>query len=141
MCPYVSQVSSSIQKKSCLMITVLSFLLCSSSCGCAVHPSSESCRCPCFISATRIVIQLLTNISTWHRYSNTLLVSLNNRISIRDTSVARGGVVRPAGSFPTTTSSGTTTEFLLTDLEKHQNAFNKSPLEVTEPQERVIAHQ
>jgi hypothetical protein len=36
----------------------------------------------------------------WHRYSNTLLVSLNNRISIREVSLSRGALLasrsRPA---------------------------------------------
>ena len=128
------------KKKFHLTITVFSVVLVNS---CVQYiRDREAVGALCLISPTRIIIQLLTNMSTWHRYSNTLLVSLNNRISIRDTSVAHGGVVRsPAGTFPTTTSSGATTEFLLTDMEKHQNAFKISPLEVTEPQERVIAHQ
>jgi len=60
-------------------------------------------------------------------YSNTLLVSLNNRISIRDTSVACGGLARSAaGLFPDTTHSETTTGIVLMEVtvEKFPNAPN-----------------
>ena len=74
------------------------------------------------------------------RYSNTLLVSLNNRISIRDTSTACGGVVRsPVGSFPGTARSEVTTDIVLVDMEKSSSAFKLPPLEVIEPQELVIS--
>lgn len=74
-------------------------------------------------------------------YSNTLLVSLNNRISIRDASVARGGLVRSAaGSFPETTRSEATTDVVLVEVEveKFPNAPKARPLEETESQARVI---
>ena len=49
-------------------------------------------------------------------------MSLNNRISIRDASVACGGVVRsPAGSFPRTDRSETTTDIVLMEMEKSSN--------------------
>jgi len=53
-------------------------------------------------------------------YSNTLLVSLNNRISIRDTSVACGGVIRSpaAGPHPSTAHPEATTDVILIDMEK-----------------------
>ncbi|KAI0252213.1 hypothetical protein BJV78DRAFT_1203452 [Lactifluus subvellereus] len=53
-------------------------------------------------------------------YSNTLLVSLNNRISIRDTkSCAQAGIVRPpAGTYPSSTSRSGGTDIMLGDMEK-----------------------
>lgn len=51
-------------------------------------------------------------------YSNTLLVSLNNRISIRDTMSSRGAIRSPAGTFPGSGRSGGTTDIVLMDLEK-----------------------
>ncbi|KAI0000792.1 hypothetical protein BJV74DRAFT_114865 [Russula compacta] len=65
-------------------------------------------------------------------YSNTLLVSLNNRISIRDTSAALGAVVRPpgrptrSGTFPCSTGAArsdattTTMNVMLREMEKSQ---------------------
>lgn len=44
----------------------------------------------------------LTTGEFWRRYSNTLLVSLNNRISIRDASVCEAGVAPPAIIVPIT---------------------------------------
>jgi hypothetical protein len=76
------------------------------------------------------------------RYSNTLFVSLNNRISIRDASVACGGVVRsPAGTFPGTGHSEATTDIVLMDMEKekHENALKVRALGETESQDRVIS--
>jgi hypothetical protein len=94
-----------------------------------------------FMSISTHIVQLLTNISAWDRYSNTLLVSLNNRISIRETSVACGGVVRsPVGSVPSTARSEATTDVVLLEMEKRHcpNAFKLPPLHVIDPQERVI---
>jgi len=72
-------------------------------------------------------------------YSNTLLVSLNNRISIRSASVARGGLVRSAaGLFPDSTRSEATTDIVLVEVEKFPNAPKIRPLEETESQGRVI---
>lgn len=69
-------------------------------------------------------------------------MSLNNRISIRDASVARGGLVRSAaGSFPDTTRSEAMTDVVLVEVEveKFPNAPKARPLEETEPQARVIS--
>jgi hypothetical protein len=58
------------------------------------------------------------------RYSNTLLVSLNNRISIRDTYGARGGVVDcqnvVGSSISNNSSSESTTETMIAETEKPQ---------------------
>jgi len=75
-------------------------------------------------------------------YSNTLLVSLNNRISLRDTAVSRGGVIRsPEGSFPDSARSDAPSGMMLMDSEK-ANTFRIQPLdfETTEQRhgERVI---
>jgi len=78
------------------------------------------------------------------RYSNTLLVFLNNRISIRDASVARGGIVQsPAGTCPGTGRSEATTDIVLMDMEKekHENALEVRELLVgeTRSRDRVIS--
>jgi hypothetical protein len=72
------------------------------------------------------------------RYSNTLLVSLNNRISIRDTCSTRGAVevVCPSSSG----RSVTTADFLLLESEKQQKETMKHPqTEVKVVSERVIS--
>jgi hypothetical protein len=59
------------------------------------------------------------------RYSNTLLVSLNNRISIRDTYNARGAI--EVGACPSSSGrSDTTGDFLVLESEKQQK--QKHPL-------------
>ncbi|KAI0287415.1 hypothetical protein BC826DRAFT_1108468 [Russula brevipes] len=76
------------------------------------------------------------------RYSNTLLVSLNNRISIRDTSVAHRGAVRsPAGMCPTssTARSEATTDIVLMDIDKSPEAFKVRTLEAFDSRERIIS--
>jgi len=76
------------------------------------------------------------------RYSNTLLVSLNNRISIRDAFVARGGVVEfPAGACPSIGRLEATTDVVLMDAEKekHENALEVRELGETESRDRVIS--
>jgi hypothetical protein len=76
------------------------------------------------------------------RYSNTLLLILNNRISIRDASVACGGVVvSPAGTYPSTGRSEATTESVLVDREKKkdENALKVRELGETESQDRFIS--
>jgi len=76
------------------------------------------------------------------RYSNTLLVFLNNRISIRDASVARGGIVQsPSGTCPSTGRSEATTDVVLVDVEKemHENALEVRELGETESRDRVIS--
>jgi len=73
-------------------------------------------------------------------YSNTLIVSLNNRISIRDASVACGGLVQSAaGLFPDTTRSEATTDIVLMEVKKSPNAPKIRSLEETESQGRVIS--
>jgi hypothetical protein len=66
-------------------------------------------------------------------------VSLNNRISIRDASVACGGVVRsPTGSFPRTDRSETTTDIVFMEMEKSSNDPKIRPLKDVESQGRII---
>jgi hypothetical protein len=63
-------------------------------------------------------------IRLFDRYSNTLLVSLNNRISIRDTYGARGGLVDcqdlAAPSVSNNSRPGSTTETIIVEIEKPQ---------------------
>ena len=63
-------------------------------------------------------------VRLFDRYSNTLLVSLNNRISIRDTYASRGAVVDcqdVAGpSIRNSSRSGSTSETMIADTEKPQ---------------------
>ncbi|KAI0270127.1 hypothetical protein BGY98DRAFT_277085 [Russula aff. rugulosa BPL654] len=60
-------------------------------------------------------------------YSNTLLVSLNNRISIRDTYNARGAI--EVGACPSSSGrSDTTGDFLVLESEKQQKQITKHPL-------------
>jgi hypothetical protein len=74
------------------------------------------------------------------RYSNTLLVSLNNRISIRDAYSARGGVV----DCPVMTTSrgvsasGAATEAMVSEAEESQNHLPMiQPVAEAGVQERV----
>jgi hypothetical protein len=71
------------------------------------------------------------------RYSNTLLVSLNNRISIRDTYGARGAV--EVGLSPNSIGrSEATADFMCLESEKQQKQTMKYPLtEVKVVSERV----
>jgi len=73
------------------------------------------------------------------RYSNTLLVSLNNRISIRNTSSARSAV--EIGAFPSSSGhSEITADFLLSESEKQQKQTVKHPqTDVKVVSERVIS--
>jgi len=69
-------------------------------------------------------------------YSNTLLVSLNNRISIRDTMASRGAIRSPAGTFPDSgRSEGTTDIIVLMDIEK---SVMPHPLGERESDDKVI---
>ncbi|KAH9039094.1 hypothetical protein EDB85DRAFT_2084857 [Lactarius pseudohatsudake] len=55
-------------------------------------------------------------------YSNTLLVSLNNRISIRESMASRGAIRSPAGTFPGSSArSEGTSDIVLMDLEKQKS--------------------
>jgi len=73
-------------------------------------------------------------------YSNTLLVSLNNRISLRDTSASRGGVNRsPEGSFPDTARSDATSGMMLVETEKSP-AFRIQPLDFEPTEQRRASH-
>jgi hypothetical protein len=59
--------------------------------------------------------------SAFDRYSNTLLVSLNNRISIRDTFGARRGAVDcQVATLPGSARSEATTDVMLVETEKQQ---------------------
>jgi len=53
-------------------------------------------------------------------YSNTLLVSLNNRISIRDTYGARNAIDSQGPTFPTSSRSEATTDIMLFDADKQR---------------------
>lgn len=75
-------------------------------------------------------------------YSNTLLVSLNNRIAIRERSLPSSGernVRSPVGSFPTITCrSEATTGFSLMDLSKASDILKFPPFEGLNLDERII---
>jgi|SRR5713226_5587867 len=73
------------------------------------------------------------------RYTNTLLVSLNNRISIRDTYGARGAV--EVGSSPSSIGrSEATTDFIFLESAKQQKQTMKYPsTEVKVVSERVTS--
>src|SRR5712672_1451833 len=80
--------------------------------------------------------------SVFDRYSNTLLVSLNNRISLRDRSVSSSGrrIDRsPPESFPTNTPSEATMEIPLTDMHKASDPLKIPPLGGLGVHERVIS--
>jgi len=102
------------------------------------------------VSVVTVVLVVLFPDQNWYvcptqilgkLYSNTLLLILNNRISIRDASVACGGVVvSPAGTYPSTGRSEATTESVLVDREKEkdENALKVRELGETESQDRFI---
>ena len=73
------------------------------------------------------------------RYSNTLLVSLNNRISIRDTYGARGGVVDCQDVVGPTISNSSllesATETGIAETEKTQKDLMGQPIAETEVRE------
>ncbi|KAI0252249.1 hypothetical protein BJV78DRAFT_1203887 [Lactifluus subvellereus] len=74
-------------------------------------------------------------------YSNTLLVSLNNRISIRDDrSRAQSGVMRlPAGTYPSSNSRSEGTDIMLVDMEKPPTTLKIHEFRTDNtPQESVI---
>ena len=72
------------------------------------------------------------------RYSNTLLVSLNNRISIRDMCSARGAV--EVGVCPSSSGrSETTADFLLLESEQQKETMKHPQTEVKVVNERVIS--
>jgi hypothetical protein len=60
----------------------------------------------------------------WYRYSNTLLVSLNNRIAMRDVSAGRGAVVLASRSRPVSVAKGGLNVVHL-DIEKPTSAFEE----------------
>jgi len=73
-------------------------------------------------------------------YSNTLLVSLNNRISLRDRSGVQSGVTRsPAGTYPSNSSRSEGTDIMLMDMDKRTTTvkIHEFGMENT-PQESVI---
>jgi hypothetical protein len=61
----------------------------------------------------------------WHRYSNTLLVSLNNRVSVRDESSGSGALPKPPQHhLPVTVPpSRRPSDVLPAELEKFPHAF------------------
>jgi hypothetical protein len=73
------------------------------------------------------------------RYSNTLLVSLNNRISIRDTYGARGGVVDfqdiADPNISNNFRSETTTVTMIAETERPQKDLMGRPVAETEVRE------
>jgi len=70
-------------------------------------------------------------------YSNTLLASLNNRVSIRDAMAARGPIKSPAGTFPSSSGhSEDTADMVLMDLKKSGKALPLGEREV--PHDNVI---
>ena len=83
-------------------------------------------------------------IRLFDRYSNTLLVSLNNRISIRDTFGARGGVLDcedVAGpSISNNSRPVSTAETMIAETEKPQKDFmgQLEPVPEAEIEEWVI---
>ena len=75
-----------------------------------------------------------------NRYSNTLLVSLNNRISIRDTYGARGGTTdRRVAAFPGSACSEGTTDVILSNTEEYQKYSMKHSLPEVDVEDRVIS--
>ncbi|KAI9435806.1 hypothetical protein H4582DRAFT_1968840 [Lactarius indigo] len=81
------------------------------------------------VSLVAMVMVILHSDKNWYTcptaiigklYSNTLLVSLNNRISIRDSMASRGAIRSPAGTFPGSGRSEGTSDIVLMDLEKQK---------------------
>ncbi|KAF8486821.1 hypothetical protein DFH94DRAFT_2814 [Russula ochroleuca] len=71
-------------------------------------------------------------------YSNTLLASLNNRISIHDTYGTRGNVFDcQVVSVPSSTCSEATKDTIILETEKPQEDLMKQPVAETEIKERV----
>ncbi|KAF8486815.1 hypothetical protein DFH94DRAFT_687287 [Russula ochroleuca] len=72
-------------------------------------------------------------------YSNTLLVSLNNRISIRDTFGSREGIVNcSAATLPDSARSESTMAGMPMEIEKQQKPLMKHPLAEADTDVRVI---
>ena len=78
-------------------------------------------------------------VRLFDRYSNTLLVSLNNRISIRDTYGARGGVVDcqdvVGPSIGNNSRSESATKTVIAGTEKPQKDLTGPPVVETEVRE------
>jgi hypothetical protein len=74
------------------------------------------------------------------RYSNTLFVSLNNRISIRDTFDARGGVVDcQLATLPGSARSEPIADVILVETEIHQKHSVRFQLEETDMDGKVVS--
>ncbi|KAI9452099.1 hypothetical protein F5148DRAFT_521904 [Russula earlei] len=72
-------------------------------------------------------------------YSNTLLVSLNNRISIREGSTNSRASQYPVTSFPTaTTREEASTDVIIMDMQKSLQDLKINPLGEPESQRRII---
>jgi hypothetical protein len=67
------------------------------------------------------ISRLLMVGKCWHRYSNTLLASLNNRISIREVSSARGAL--PTSRTLAAPTSKDPSSIVHVELEKSPHAF------------------
>jgi hypothetical protein len=73
------------------------------------------------------------------RYSNTLLVSFNNRISIRDTSEARGVVIDcQVETIPDRARSEATMDTIILEAVKPQEDPMKQPVVQAEVEEGVV---
>ena len=69
----------------------------------------------------------LTAVGCWRRYSNTLLVSLNNRISIREAPAREAGVGSPAITVPVTSHPRVPSGVVHVELEKPSAAMRRWP--------------
>ena len=76
---------------------------------------------------------------SFDRYSDTLLVSLNNRISIRDTYGARGEAIEcQLVTFAGSDRSEGTTDVVVLNTEKHQNYRIKHSLAEADMEDRTV---
>ena len=82
---------------------------------------------------------MFVNIKTngyWHRYSNTLLVSLNNRISMRELSASREALIT-SRTRPTSTASKDGLNIVHLEIKKPSYAFEeRKPSEVSVEDDR-----
>jgi hypothetical protein len=80
-------------------------------------PYSGNCECPSalYLQARHIH---MTDRRCLGRYSNTLLVSLNNRISLHNWSRAQSGIKRSVGTHPSNTPRSEGTDIILVDMGK-----------------------
>jgi hypothetical protein len=67
----------------------------------------------------------INNNGCWYRYSNTLLVSLNNRISMREVSPAGKGALLTSGTRPASTTAKDGLSIVRLEIEKPPYAFGE----------------